>query len=220
MRYQILCVSAERKLQFGGAGQVIKTLMIDVDGVVVRGRPDDGRPWSSRLNADLGLSAEELQQEFFRPYWDNIVTGKTSLHDCLRPVLERIAPQLSCEDLIAYWFENDARIDNRLLQEIKSVRSRGISAYLATNQEHARAAHLMDKLGLAGHFDGIYYSANLGCQKPDAAFFRNVEKAVGIPAQSLFLIDDNLENVEAAKRIGWKAALWTGDDRLNDLIAI
>lgn len=199
---------------------MITALMIDVDGVVVRGRPDDGQPWNSRLDVDLGVDAEEVQQEFFRPYWDNVVTGKISLHDCLGPVLERIAPRLSCEELIAYWFENDARIDSRLLQEIGALRAQGINAYLATNQEHNRAAYLMDKLGLAGHFDGIYYSADLGHQKPDVAFFRNVEKEVGIPAQSLFLIDDSFANIEAAKRIGWKAALWTGDDRLNDLMAI
>ncbi|MGB5949085.1 MAG: HAD-IA family hydrolase [Parvibaculum sp.] len=198
----------------------MRALMIDVDGVVIRGRPKDGRPWSSRLADDLGLDAEELQREFFRPHWDAVVTGKSTLHDRLAPVLARIASGLSCEDLIAYWFENDARIDRRLLQEIDALRAQGLRACLATNQEHARAAYLMDRLGLAKHFDGIYYSADLGHQKPDAAFFQKVEKAVGIPGECLLLIDDSSANIDAARRMGWKASCWTGEDRLAELVAI
>jgi len=34
----------------------------------------------------------------------------------------------------------------------------------------------------------------------------------------MFLIDDKSENVEAARRRGWPAAVWTGKRRLWDVL--
>ena len=50
--------------------------MIDVDGVLVTGRPSDGLHWATSLEADLGLSFAILQDTFFKRYWEDIVTGR------------------------------------------------------------------------------------------------------------------------------------------------
>lgn len=99
--------------------------MVDVDGVLVHGRPDDGKPWASSLEADLGVSPADLQREFFAPYWDAIVTGRLNLHEQLGPVLARIAPAVSTEAFTAYWFKNDARLDTQLLNDLDEQRRDG-----------------------------------------------------------------------------------------------
>jgi putative hydrolase of the HAD superfamily len=81
--------------------------------------------------------------------------------------------------------------------------------YLATNQEHLRAAYLMEKLGLAEHVDGIFYSAHLGAKKPDMEFFAKVQAAVGLCGEEMLLIDDSCQNIEAALKAGWQALHWT-----------
>jgi putative hydrolase of the HAD superfamily len=81
--------------------------------------------------------------------------------------------------------------------------------YLATNQEHLRAAYLIEQLGLAEHVDGILYSAQLGAKKPDREFFAKVQAAVGLHGDEMLLIDDDSRNVEAALRAGWQALHWT-----------
>jgi putative hydrolase of the HAD superfamily len=82
-----------------------KVLMMDVDGVLVSGRPSDGRHLFAELEADLGLSPDRLRQTFFTPFWEAIVTGREGLTERLTPVLAEIAPKVSAERLIAYWFE-------------------------------------------------------------------------------------------------------------------
>jgi putative hydrolase of the HAD superfamily len=89
--------------------------------------------------------------------------------------------------------------------------------YLATNQEHLRAAYLMQKLGLAEHVDGIFYSARLGAKKPDLEFFARVQAAVGLRGEELLLIDDSRQNVEAARQAGWQALHWTKHSSPNIL---
>ena len=83
-----------------------------------------------------------------------------------------------------------AGLDRELLEELSTIRSTGILVYLATNQEHRRAQHLMKTLGLAEHVDGIRYSAQVGAKKPSRDFFDHVASTMGFPTAELLLVDD------------------------------
>ena len=191
--------------------------MIDVDGVLVTRRPADGLHWATSLEADLGLSLEILLD--FKRHWEDIVTGRADLRERLASTLAHVAPQLSAEQVLAYWFSQDSRLNHELLDDLATLRGGGLRVYLATNQEHERARYLMDTLGLAAHVDGCHYSAAIGHCKPKPEFFDAVARKVLLPAGELLLIDDSEENVRAAIAAGWQAAHWTGRQRLSDLIA-
>ena len=118
------------------------------------------------------------------------------------------SPRKSGLAFVSYWFERDSRLAAPLLQELSLVRSAGISVYLATNQEHLRAAYLMEKLGLADHVDGILYSAHRE-QRSLTWSSSPVQAAVGLRDQEILLIDDSRENIEAALKAGWQALHWT-----------
>jgi putative hydrolase of the HAD superfamily len=190
-------------------------LLVDVDGVLVRGRPSDGRPWTSELRRDLSLDPDLLHRHFFAKHWPDIVIGRAGLEEKLAPVLAEIAPHLTYQDFTAYWFASDARLDVELLAALDLLRSSGITIALATNQEHMRARHLLGSLGLSRHVDDIFYSAAIGARKPEPAFFRAVQDKLGLKGQALLLLDDSLENVEAARRLGWQAIHWRHDSRLD-----
>ena len=193
--------------------------MMDVDGVLVRGRPEDGLPFATDIEKDLGLSLGLLQREFFKPHWSEIVTGRAPLTERLSAVLAKIAPELGVETLIDYWFSKDARIDRDVLDGLARYRAQNIKVFLATNQEHRRAAYLMNDLGLADHVDGIVYSAELGYRKPQQDFYRLATQRVGAAPDRIVLVDDTLENVESATAFGWQAVHWTGDSLLADALS-
>ena len=191
--------------------------MVDVDGVIVA-HPDP-KGWSVNLERDLGLRVEELQARFFAPHFGDIVHGRAALRDRLAPVLAEIAPHLNCDQLCAYWFENDSHLDHDLLDQLTEVRGRGVALHLATVQEHERAAYLWDTVGLKDRFDAIHYAAALGHAKPAREFYVEIETRTGLAPADIFFIDDKAANVEAAQARGWKAAVWTGRQRLADLLA-
>jgi putative hydrolase of the HAD superfamily len=193
--------------------------MMDVDGVLVSGRPSDGRHLFAELEKDLGLSPDKLRETFFTPFWEAIVTGKEGLTERLAPVLATIAPRVSSERLVTYWFENDSRVDENVLAAMGLYRRRGIPVFLATNQEHMRASYLMQEVGLSKHVDGIIYSAALGHRKPSAEFFDRAAAMAGTEPEHLVLVDDTLANVEGARRRGWSAVHWTGEQQLTDALA-
>lgn len=195
----------------------MKALMVDVDGVVIVPRPDG---WAVDIEADLGIPAATLQAHFFAPHWEEVVTGRATLHERLAPVLAQHAPHLTSRAVADYWFAKDAQLDETLLTDLADLRANGVALHLATVQEHERAAHLWDVLRLRDRFDAIHYSAALGCGKPDPAFFTAVEARTGFAPAELTLIDDKPANVEAARAAGWGGVLWDGTRRLADVLRV
>ena len=151
-------------------------------------------------------------------HWDDVVMGRAGLHERLSPVLARIAPHLTSERLTAYWFAKDALLDHQLLDDLAGVRASGIALHLATVQEHLRADYLWTTLGFRERFDAMHYAADLGCGKPDPAFFAKVAGRTGLAPAEMLLIDDMAENIEAARVAGWGAALWDGTERLGAVL--
>ncbi len=195
-----------------------KCLMLDVDGVLIDGRPSDGLRWDSSLADDLGLSSETLGRDFFQADWKEIVVGKKELLPTLDLVLKRIAPNISAEELVTYWFEMDSRVVQSVLSDIRAAKGNGLPIYLATNQEHLRANYLMQTLKLNEEVDGIIYSALTGYQKPQLEFFNYAEMATGYRPEDLLLIDDTIANIDAARASGWMAEHWDGSVRLSEFL--
>ena len=196
---------------------VLKALMVDVDGVVVVHAQPGG--WSANLERDLGLSPNLLQQAFFARHFDDIIHGRAGLHERLAIALAEIAPHLNSKTLTDYWFAQDSRLDLSLLDQLAEVRARGVELHLATVQEHERAAYLWNTLRFSERFDAMHYAAALGCAKPAPAFYEAIEARTGFAPEELFFIDDREANVAAAQARGWGAAVWTGKERLADLMA-
>jgi len=188
--------------------------MLDVDGVVVR--DPEARPWTADLQAELGIDPAELASEFFDVYFDEVLLGRADLIERLDHVLPTLGA-VSSGELVAYWFTRDSTLDAQLLADLDAARSQGLQLHLATLQEHRRASFLWEQLGLCEHFDAMHYSAALGATKSDPAFYSTVEGRTGLAPGTHCLIDDRIENVEAARRAGWQAFLWMPSSRLRDV---
>ena len=194
----------------------LKALMVDVDGVLITPRLGG---WAADLEADLGVSRDELAEQFFAVHWEEIVLGSAGLHERLAPVLARIAPGVTSHQLAAYWFAKDSVLDYQLLDDLALMRARGVQVHLATVQEHERAAYIWDRLGFAAQFDAMHYAADLGAKKSDPAFYAAVEARTGFSGAELLLIDDTASNVEAARAAGWRGVHWNGAQRLAEALS-
>ncbi len=195
-----------------------RCLMLDVDGVVVNGRQEDGRSWATDIERDLGVAPDRLQAVFFAPHWADIVTGRKDLLDVLEACLPALSPTVTAQAFIDYWFERDSCVDEAILAECDELRRRGLRIFLATNQEHMRARHLMDRLALGKHVDGMVYSAQIAAQKPQQAFFDAAAMSSGSAPEDIVLVDDTKANVEAALEAGWQALHWSKGSSLLDLL--
>jgi putative hydrolase of the HAD superfamily len=98
------------------------------------------------------------------------------------------------------------------LAVVRALRRGGYGVHLGTNQERYRAVHMRQVLGYDALFDVSCYSWELGAAKPDLAFFIEAARRIGAEPSAILFIDDNAQNVAAAREAGLSAEQWCVDD--------
>jgi len=87
-----------------------------------------------------------------------------------------------------------------------------------TNPVHWRQ-HL-DRWGVVGYFDWTFVSHELGMMKPDQEIYRHVIATIGLPPERLLFLDDNEDNVSAARELGIRSEHVRGIDEVKTALSI
>ncbi len=210
------------------SGAVTLRIFFDVDGVLIDGwqsGPAGANHWDATLEQDFGIDRRAFQTHFFSSPsgpagspMQACLKGQRDLQEVLAETLPALGYAGSVEAFVNYWFEKDSKVNRTVLGLVQRLaRQDHVELYLATNQEHYRAAYLWDDLGFRAYFKDIFYSAKLGHLKHQPAFFAAVNALVGIePGDEPLFFDDHQENVEQARGVGWDACLFESP---QDLIA-
>jgi putative hydrolase of the HAD superfamily len=198
----------------------LTAVLFDADGVIQLA----GDYLHLRLTQALGRSPDEREacmDAIFAAEAPALV-GAAPFEAGLAAALRELNAACDIGTVLGLWREIDC--NQPVLALVGRLRERGVYCALASNQERNRARHMSQALGYARVFDREFYSCDLGCTKPTAAFFEAVVRGAELdPARTLF-VDDRLDNVEAARACGLVAeqfVLWKeadGADALERLL--
>jgi len=122
--------------------------------------------------------------------------------------LSIIGADVAVEDFLPVWFEADFMPIAGAIALAGRAHDAGCRVVLATNQEHRRAGFLRLRLGAMMSIDDVLYSADLGVQKHEAAFFELASARLGLGADqrsNVVFVDDVEHNVMQARAAGWQA---------------
>jgi putative hydrolase of the HAD superfamily len=182
---------------------VIKVVLFDVDGVLA-----NGEPFSRCLERDYGIT-QQIVRPFFQGCFRECLVGNADLKEELAPLLPEWGWQGSVDDFLEYWFRSEHNINEPLMQEVQRLRQHGMRCYIATDQEKYRTAYLLEHMGFADAFDGIFSSAHIGYIKHDTRFFQSVLQALqGINTDEILFWDDTPGKVETARNAGLQAEVY------------
>lgn len=209
----------ELRSEESDTGGVPMKVFFDVDGVLIDGWHADlsrRKPWDATIESDLDRGAFELL--FFgkpgnrstSPMFE-CVTGRRDLKMALTTILPQVGYSGSVDRFVRYWFKKDSNLNRDVFQLVRRLRDHSsVQTFVATGQEHYRAAYLWNELGFSRHFSKIFYSAEIGVPKKDIAFFEAINRALDIqPEERPLFFDDQPDIVELANRAGWDAATFT-----------
>ena len=170
----------------------------------------------------MGIDPSRLSERFFAPrpnatsLMETCATGQAEIGDVLPPILADLGYRGDLETFLRYWFEHDAWVDQALVDAVVLLRNRhGYECYLATSQEHRRAAFIWDELKAKDHFSGMYYSANLGLSKKSTDFYRAVQADFDFSGGRPIYFDDRESLVQVAAAAGWEACLYESIESLR-----
>ncbi len=111
--------------------------------------------------------------------------------------------------------------NSHILSILEEIREIGIPMGLLSNTCEAHW-HWIKELRypqIEGWFSPIVLSYEVKSMKPDSHIYNEAQRLAGPQASRIFFTDDRLENVEGARRAGWKAELFTNSDRLRESVA-
>jgi 2-haloacid dehalogenase len=92
---------------------------------------------------------------------------------------------------------------------LAELRDAGVALYALTNWSAETWPIAVDRYPFLAWFRGIVVSGEVGVAKPDAGIYEVLGERYGVvPAESVF-IDDQPANVEAARRLGFRAIRFT-----------
>lgn len=183
----------------------VRAILFDADGVIQG--PSPGLP--ARISESFGIplgQIDDFLHEVVSPAERRALTGEKNF---FKELVEEFARR-GCDapvpkSLVAF---TAIEVYTDVTDLIGQLRASGTRCYLASNQVPFRARYMSDVLGYRRLFDHEYYSCDLGCAKPDTAFFRTILSQTGSsPSETLF-IDDHEENVAAARDVGLHASLF------------
>lgn len=182
----------------------IKAICFDADGVVVNPQ----KQFSMHLKKEHNISPS-MTQNFFCGVFNDCLVGKANLREVLPTFLKEWKWKGSVDEFINTWLVTDHVVDDRIINTIQILRRNKIICCLATSQEHNRAEYMKSKMGFQDMFDHLFFSCEIGHQKPTYSYYQYVEKILKLEKESILFWDDSFSNIKAAREYGWNAEMYT-----------
>jgi FMN phosphatase YigB (HAD superfamily) len=181
---------------------MIKGVIFDVGGVLLRTHDQSGRrKWETRL----GLGSGELAYLVFdSELGRQAQLGQASLDEVWAWVGIHLDLSPAGLTTLKRDFWSGDQLDRELCDYIRGLRPDYHTAMLSNNW--ARDGRTMaQKLGIADCFDVFVTSAEIGVMKPDPRIYQVALERLGMSPEETVFVDDFVENVEAARRMGMGA---------------
>jgi putative hydrolase of the HAD superfamily len=159
--------------------------------------------------ADDPDAAESAGVVTDEPDWHLLEKGQIDVATYFARLTERAPAILGTEiDMEAYarfWRQSAPGVHWMVVHKIRDLKSRGIRLGLLTNNvkefgEHWRTMFPLDEL-----FEEVVDSSHVGMRKPDREIYELTCSRMGIAPTEAVFVDDNADNVAAARAYGMEA---------------
>ncbi len=196
---------------------MLKAVIFDVGGVLIRTRSRAGREkWASRLGLDpwdfenFVFSGEsgrlaQLGQKSSAEHWQ-------WLKDHFR-LSEGEGVEMRQD-----FFAGDI-LNESLVAHIGRLRQASYRTGLLSNYADEARQLWSEVYPFINLFDGVIISCEIGLMKPEPQVYILAAESVGVKPEEALFIDDFIENVEGARRVGMQALHFQEPEALQQRLA-
>ena len=181
----------------------IKAFVFDADGVLIK----SDFFFSQRFSEKYKIPYEKIMP-FFEKEFRDCVVWKSDLKTVILPYLKDWNWTWTLDEILQFWFENENKIEQKIIDIIKRLRNKWYKCYLATNQEKYRAEYMQNVMKIFDIFDDVFISCNIWYKKPHLEFYQTVYESIlknlDIRKDEILYIDDTKDNIDKAEYFGWK----------------
>ena len=190
-------------------------IVFDLGQVLVR---FDYKNFVEKVNKHKNGIGEQFMElyknnySFHRDFEKGTISEKKFVSQMLNYLDHTIDEETFCR----YWSDifslNDDVIE--ILPELK----KNYKLYLLSNTNSIHKKYGYQNYEFLKLFNKLFLSHEVGFVKPEIEIYQSVEKESGFPSNEHIFIDDILEYVDAAKKLGWDGIQFLGyDDLIKNL---
>ena len=153
--------------------------------------------------------------------FNQLETGRISKQNFILEI-QKFVPKASSSQIINAWNAILEELPNERLEILKNIKDK-FSIFLLSNTNTIHIEKIIDKLGKKKYeefynlFDKVYYSHEVKLRKPNADIFKLVIKENCLSIKNTLFIDDSIQHIESAKKIGLKTYHLDGDETLESI---
>lgn len=184
----------------------MKGIIFDLDGVIVSTDEQHYLGWQA-LADKLGIPFNREVNNRFRG---------VSRMACM-DILEQIGGKCYTdqEKIVYATWKNDyyrrllgqmspADLSPEVKSTLDALRARGMKLAIGSSSKNAK--FILERIGLADHFDAVSDGTNISKSKPDPEVFLKAAQFLGLMPEECLVVEDATSGVEAAHAGGMKAA--------------
>ncbi|NLB43078.1 MAG: HAD-IA family hydrolase [Clostridiales bacterium] len=113
------------------------------------------------------------------------------------------------------WYQMLTPIEE-VVDILKELKGKGNKAFYLSNFHELAFENVTSRYELFKCFDGGIVSYKVGLLKPEKEIYGKLITKYGIHPHETIFIDDTLENINAAEKLGFAAIHFTSSDNLRD----
>ena len=192
---------------------MIKAIIFDLGGVLV---PEKGAKIKKEISNYIDLSDRKFHL-FLKQNHEKLMTGRITLLS-LYAELERkfnikIKPSKILQKHLALYIRYSTKRNKNIIKLIKNLK-KNYRVVALTNTEKEIAEYNRKK-GLFRLFDKTFISTDIHLMKPQTAIFRKVLKDINCRPREVIFIDDKIDHVSHAQKLGLNSMLFENLNKLK-----
>lgn len=175
-------------------------LAIDLGGVLLKYSVVDSN----------GLSHRQIKNAIDSPAWHSYERGQITREECYSAVTKSFGFEATKWEYVLKQMIDQLKPNSDLVTTIRELKSANpkLKVYCLSNISDPDFQHVKSKVISWGIFDGFHLSTEVKHRKPEFEYYRAFMNAFHEEAECCIFMDDCLENIVAARSLGFQTILF------------
>jgi FMN phosphatase YigB (HAD superfamily) len=189
---------------------MIKAIAFDCGNVILSNSWDD--PVFEKFCKEIGINYRKGSEIFYKHYDGRLKFGKGSEYDFFRELLKNSGnKKLKIKDIKKLYYR---KIHAKKAFSIVKKLYKKYPLYTLNDEAREWMNYRIRKFKLKKYFRAFITSAFVGCAKPDKKIYRIMLKKVRCKPNEVIFIDNDLQLVKAARRLGINGIIFRNKKQL------